>query len=191
LPPLNGQYISPQLWHALYAQGIIISNVSHKRFTQTFPPPPPGVTDTHAFASQVECDLSLNNGQAWQHTSLPAQVTVSLRQVAADGATRFFETEMLALTIQGGVLPAGTMVRESPSKASLGRTSVETMPDGTYRIGSFFDIFPEVSTDGGATWLPTLSEPAHMVVSTPATPLTIACPADMTTAATGPAGAVV
>jgi len=25
LPPLDGQYISPQKWHALYAQGIIIS----------------------------------------------------------------------------------------------------------------------------------------------------------------------
>ena len=46
------------------------------------------------------------------------------------------------------------MIRESPTRASLGRTSIETMPDGTYRIGSFFDIFTELTTDGGASWKP-------------------------------------
>jgi len=192
LPPLNGQYISPQLWHALYQQGIIISNVSHKRFTQNFPPPPPGATDTHSFGSQVECDLSMNNGQSWQHTILPAQVTVSLREMASDGSTRFFDTEMLALNIQGGVLPAGTMIRESPSKASLGRTSVQTMPDGTYRIGSFFDVFTELTIDGGQTWSPSLSGPGTVhVAPIPTSPLTVTCPPNKTITASGPAGAIV
>ena len=50
------------------------------------------------------------------------------------------------------------MVRESPSKASLGRTSVRTTSSG-YDVSSFFDIFTEVSLDGGATWSPQITAP--------------------------------
>ncbi len=194
LPPLNGQYISPQQWHALYAQGIIISNVSHKHFTQSFPPPPPGVTETHSFGSDVECDLSLNNGTTWQHTTLPAQVTVSVREMQSDGDTRFFETEMLALNISGGGLPVGMMVRESPSKASLGRTSIRTSAaDGTHSVASFFDIFTELSADGGQTWQPSLTGPANVHVVPNPVPCTvlIVCPANITAFALTPAGRVV
>ncbi|MEY2409114.1 MAG: hypothetical protein QOF48_1784 [Verrucomicrobiota bacterium] len=181
LPPLDGQYISPQQWHALYAQGIIISNVSHKRFTQTFPPPPPGALDSHSFGSVVECDLSLNNGQTWQHGSLPAQVTVSLREQTSSGDTRFFETEMLALNIQGGALPAGAMIRESPSKQSLGRTSIRMVNDPATGIwdyiSSFFDVFTELSMDGGQTWSPSVTGPGtvHVVPAIPINCAIITC----------------
>ena len=54
LPPPHSEYISPQKWHQLYASGIIISNVTHRRFLQSFPPPPPGgAPETHAFGSEV------------------------------------------------------------------------------------------------------------------------------------------
>src|SRR5262249_9624653 len=42
LPPPNESYISPAKWHALYAQGIVIKDIRHKRFTQSLLPPPPG-----------------------------------------------------------------------------------------------------------------------------------------------------
>src|SRR5439155_23588506 len=111
-------------------------------------------------------DLSLNNGQSWQHTILPAQVTVSLHELANDGNTRFFETEMLALSIQGGGLPTGVMVRESPSKASLGRTSIRMINDPATGIwdyiSSTFGIFVEVSTDGGQNWSPAANGAAEV-----------------------------
>ena len=78
------------------------------------------------------------------------------------GATQFFDTEMLALSISGGGLPGGMMIRESPTKASLGRTTIRPDPGGGYRIGSFFDIFTEMSTDGGQTWLAVQSGPATL-----------------------------
>ena len=67
-----------------------------------------------------------------------------------DGTTMVFDTEMLSLDFSDAT--AGVMLRESPSKQSLGRTTIEPLADGTYRIGSFFDIFTEISFDGGATW---------------------------------------
>ena len=84
------------------------------------------------------------------------------------------------------------MIRESPSKASLGRTSVRTTPND-YRISSFFDIFTEVSLDGGQTWSPSVTAPGQMGLASnaPATPVAILCPVPITTTASGPSGVVV
>src|SRR5207247_1134427 len=62
-------------------------------------------------------------------------------------------TEMLRLDISGGTLPVGVMIRESPTRASTGKTTVRPI-EGGYMIGSFFDVFPEISVDGGQTWTP-------------------------------------
>jgi hypothetical protein len=49
------------------------------------------------------------------------------------------------------------MVRESPTLASLGETTITDLGGGTYRIDSFFDIFTELSLDNGTTWIPSSS----------------------------------
>src|SRR5262249_40115187 len=51
LPPPKGVYVSPQLWHALFAQGIVIRDVRHKLFTGSLVPPPAGGTNVHNFNS--------------------------------------------------------------------------------------------------------------------------------------------
>jgi len=171
LPPPNGQYVSPQQWHALYAQGIVISNISHKRFTESQPPPPPGQTNNHTFGSDVEFDL-IRPGQPTVHLTAPASVNVRVASSANSGSTRYFDTEMLALNISGGGLPSQIRLRESPTKASLGRTSMrQRASDGSYRVSSFFDIFTEISLDGGATWSPQLNNPPGMaLVQSPVNP---------------------
>src|SRR4029450_11587570 len=83
LPPPDGQYISPQKFHALYAQGIIISNVSHRRFTQSTPPPPPGGTQVHNFNSDIDMMVSMNGGQTWSHVQAPAAVSVRVADPVA------------------------------------------------------------------------------------------------------------
>src|SRR6185436_11923886 len=108
-----------------------------------------------------------------------------------EGATRFFETEMLALNIQGGGLPAAVMVRESPSKASLGRTSIRMVNDPATGIwdyvSSFFDVFTECTTDGGQTWQPSSSGPGTVhVAPIPTAPLSVICPPNKTITASGP-----
>src|SRR5687768_16531497 len=60
---------------------------------------------------------------------------------------------MLSLESTGS--GAGTLrIRESPTRQSLGRTSIRSLPGGTYRIDSFFDVFVELSIDDGQTWRP-------------------------------------
>jgi hypothetical protein len=103
---------------------------------------------------------------------------IRVKQTKALGGTQFFETEMLSLNIVGGGpgLPAGVRLRESPTRPSLGRTSVRQVPGlaggppSGYRIGSFFDIFPEISLDGGQSWMPA-RKPSHVELAAQPTPV--------------------
>lgn len=68
--------------------------------------------------------------------------------------TGSFDTEMLSLDL-AGITPLGPfMIRESPSRQSTGHTSITDIGGGLYHIDSFFDVFTELSIDGGATWIP-------------------------------------
>src|SRR5205807_2568302 len=102
--------ISPAQWHALFAQGIIITNVSHDRFTQTQPPPPPGSNQVENFGSQVHGLISMDNGQTFQPFNASANVAVMVgsRSDLDTSTTRFFDTEMLSLDLVG--LPGGVML---------------------------------------------------------------------------------
>jgi len=81
---------------------------------------------------------------------------------AGAGQTGTWQTEMLAMDISGGDLPPGVMIRESPTRASTGRIDATTLPGGGYHIDSFFDVFTELSLDGGTSWFPA-DRPMHMV----------------------------
>jgi hypothetical protein len=53
------------------------------------------------------------------------------------------------------------MIRESPTLASTGKTTERPGAGGFY-IDSFFDIFTELSLDGGQTWMPSDSGAGHV-----------------------------
>jgi hypothetical protein len=74
----------------------------------------------------------------------------------------FYDTEMLQLDISGGGLSAGMMIRESPTLASTGKTAISPAAGGGYLIDSFFDVFTELSMDGGQNWLASTSAPPRM-----------------------------
>lgn len=112
--------------------------------------------DTHT--GTVELDWSTDFGATYTRVSAP----MSIRVVPGSGLI-IGEEECDDMIIQGGGLPPGVIIRESPSRQSLGKSSSIAQPDGTYRVSSFFDIFTEISSDGGTTWEPT-DEPMRLRV---------------------------
>lgn len=58
-------------------------------------------------------------------------------------------------------LPSGVQIRENPGPPSLGQTTITPLGGGQYHIDSFFDVFTELSLDGGQTWNQG-NRPAHM-----------------------------
>ncbi len=89
----------------------------------------PGSTDT-IVRRKLDCSLSLNVG----------------------GSSCVIPIEMVALSLVSTVDPM-VRVRESPTSASLGQMAISS--DGSGGGGtfdSFFDIFVEISLNGGSTW---------------------------------------
>jgi hypothetical protein len=151
-PPPSGRYVSkPDQW-ITWPSGIIIENLVNHQFTQSFPPPPPGGSATNTFGGNVAFRMYLPT-MGWSDYQAPVSETFQITSTDDDGSTRFFNKEVLAFNVSGGNLPAGCMIRESPTKQSTGRLH-EGLVGGQYEISSFFDIFTEISLDGGMTWSP-------------------------------------
>lgn len=91
----------------------------------------PGTTDTIVHRTQ-DCTLMLGS----------------------NGSSCTIDIEMVALQLVSTVDPM-VQVRESPSAQSIGKMTIAS--DGSGNGGSFdsfFDIFVDISPDGGGTWLP-------------------------------------
>jgi hypothetical protein len=152
LPPASA-FRNP--WRGTFSNGAMLRDLTISDPLTSADPPAPGASPVDV-SSQVTCTgtVSLDGGVSFQPFACPASLVVRVTNQLDGTVTRTFDTEMLALSLSGGSLPGGVMLRESPSKASLGRTSLRLCPDGSCRISSFFDIFTELSLDGGVTWSP-------------------------------------
>jgi hypothetical protein len=160
MPPPEGRYGSPPAWAGPCANGCVISNLTLRAFTASASPPAPGDTISHTCGAQADMRLSQDGGLTFSDVSAPASVSMQITgRLGGDGVTEYYDTEMTQLNIVGGGLPSGVMIRESPTRHSFGRTTTSIAPDGGYQIDSFFDIFTEVSVDGGQNWRPAESGP--------------------------------
>jgi hypothetical protein len=137
----------------------------------TEPPPgvalpvSPGVVQVNSFFdvfAEFDFDLLLSPPPVAHHHAPAPMSTSVMRLNGLPPGDPVFATEILQLDISGGTLPGGIMVRESPTRASLGRHALTELGGGLYLIDSFFDVFTELSIDGGQTWTPG-SSPFHLV----------------------------
>jgi hypothetical protein len=155
LPPIvpDNEYLSPQDVHARYsgpALEIVLQMVQHQPFAAI---PPSFLPDgeRHHFESNLQAEVSVNGGPFLPITMQGPVDTIAYGRSPGPGQIGTFDTEMLAMSLTG---PGGIRIRESPTKASLGKTSVQPIGGGMFHIDSFFDVFTELSLDGGATWIP-------------------------------------
>ena len=118
-------------------------------------PPILGVTATYTtLGSQILFDVSSDGGLTFQSVSASANMSLSITHTADAGGIEYYDTELLSLDFTGGNgLPAGVRFRESPTRRSLGQTTIRQI--GTrYAISSFIDIWTDLSLDNGQTWAP-------------------------------------
>jgi hypothetical protein len=137
-------------------------------FTELQRFPEPTSTEVHSFFD-VFTELSIQGpGIAPGIRDAPSQQTMRLNgSPPGTPYPHIINTEMLQLDISGGGLPGGVRIRESPTLASMGKTTIlADTPSGPFHIDSFFDVFTELSIDGGQTWIPSGSA-MHIVGNTP------------------------
>jgi hypothetical protein len=95
--------------------------------------------------------VSINDGPLQPIEMQGPVMTVAYLKGPGD-TTGTFDTEMLSMSLSG--LGGTVMVRESPTRASTGKTTITDIGGGMWHIDSFFDVFTELSLDGGTSWMP-------------------------------------
>lgn len=176
LPPF-GVYLSPDQVHATYngpGLVVVLSNIAH----QPFASPPVirtpvngGVDEIEDFSSGVNGQVTLNGGSPVPVSGTGPVSVIVYGHGPAGSPTGTFQTEMLSMNLTTNLL--GAMVRESPTLPSLGQTTITPIGGGLYHIDSFFDVFTELSLDGGQTWLPDSTGPTHVVLNDIPEPSTV------------------
>jgi hypothetical protein len=151
LPPINGgiDNLKPAYlaqFHALYP-GVSITFAQHQVLA-LISRMPSGPNDIETVSSQLTGQVAVNGGAATPFTlNGPVQIEVFNY---APGDLGTFSTQMLSMDLTGTV--AGHSVEimlDGNLGNSTGQTSITSLGGGLYDIHSFFDIFTEISLDGG------------------------------------------
>jgi hypothetical protein len=133
--------------HALYPNGIDFSNPVHRCFKNSQVTIDPGTGDEIETVDSI-VEGTFDDGSGPQPIVLTGPVTTVVR--GKGGATTgSWDTEILSMDLSGNVAGILIEIRESPSLPSPGRTSVTDLGTGRFQIDSFFDVFTELSIDGG------------------------------------------
>ncbi len=124
---------------------VALSLTSVDPIGELVPLPSPGETFQVDSFFDVFVELSIG-GNLFQVDSF-FDVTYQVSRGSCEGC---WQTEMVALSLVGQIPGGPTIeIRESPSLPSPGEIVVSDLPDGTFQVDSFFDVFTEISVDGG------------------------------------------
>lgn len=109
---------------------------------------PPRRGQTTSVQTGALLDMTGFAGGSQVSESAPALMEFSVTNVSGGGKVKDYSAELSQLDVAGSRF----MLRESPSFRSVGGVQTTRVPGGNFRIVSFFDVFVDVSVDGGATW---------------------------------------
>ncbi len=165
LPPTMGVYASAQF--GLYPQNVTLGLPIFGNFTGVVRTPV-GSDEQHTFNCQMDANVFVG-GIDQGTVTMTGAMTVMVSSYT-DGQMGLFATEIVSMSLSG-VSPIGPIqIQEDPGIASAGQTDITNLGGGLYDIDSFFDVFTELSVDGGTIWQADTMAPARLTfVPEPAT----------------------
>jgi len=163
LPATDGGYRSPATVFAEYNGSdiqIVLENALHRALAE----PPPvidilGVDECQSFQSSLLTNVVATSAQLGLSGELvqieltgPVQTIMYGKAGATVGS---FDAEIVTMELSGEIPGVGPiLIRENSYLSSTGQTQITDIGSGLYHIDSFFDVFTELSVDGGNTWTP-------------------------------------
>ena len=179
LPPTQGVYRSLEGVTVEYA-GPGVEVLVQPILFQPFAFPPPvvadvGMDETQTFEAsllveaEVTADaLGLEGELVQMELAGPVQTIVLGKSGFTTGD---FQAEIVSMTLSGeftaGGLTVPVIIREDLAQPSQGDTDIVDLGGGLYHIDSFFDVFTELSVDGGASWIGADSSMRFVLVAIP------------------------
>jgi len=164
LPPLDGVYRTPDQVHAQFNGAgltIILQKPEHQAILRELNLSI-GPDEKETFFSTLTAEVNVNGGAFVPAMGNGPVMTMVFGKTG--NTTGTFQTEMLSMDLSGNSPFGPFMIRESPTLASTGQTSITEIGGGLYHIDSFFDVFTELSLDGGQTWMPDVQGPARVTL---------------------------
>jgi hypothetical protein len=143
--------------HAFPDQQVTLFCGRHGTFSASAAPPEViGETVQSEYTAMFEGELVLEPpavpSAVTYPLSVPARMAERITLSSVSGDTRTFDTELVTFELQGSVMPEGIMVRESTDRASAGVTTITALSGGQSRVETRYDVWLEISRDGGRTW---------------------------------------
>lgn len=83
---------------------------------------------------------------------LQGQALIDFQAARPGSGGSVWDQEMLSLDLHGQSNLGQILIRESPQQQSTGQATLTELGDGQFRVDSFFDVWTELSVDGGETW---------------------------------------
>ncbi len=129
-------------------------------YNNVVPVPPLNNIAPVFFSGSASLKLSLDSGQTFIIHFAPFQAFFLFNHVLDSAGREYFQTEIVQLELSGGTLPPDFIYHniQSPTTTSTGSMSTMPIAGGGFQIDSFFDVFTEITLDGGATWHPDMNE---------------------------------
>jgi hypothetical protein len=145
--------------HVFLDQQVMLFCGRHGTFSASATPPEQvGETVLSEYTATFEGELTLSppvvTATVTYPLSVPARMAESITLVGSSGDERTFDAELVAFELQGAGLPDGIMVRESPDRSSAGMTTVTAVSESRSRVETYYDVWLEISLDGGRAWHP-------------------------------------
>jgi len=159
LPPDTGVYVSPQQVCAEYVGQdlqVIVMNIVFDPVAETaVRTQVVGVNEQEVFNSICTADFMIYIADssigptATELTGSTTTITYNKWGVT----TGTFDAEIVWMALSGQVSGIPFLIRENPVLSSAGQTGITDLGGGMYNIESFFDVFTELSVDGGENWI--------------------------------------
>lgn len=168
LPPANGAYVAnidacylllPAVVTACLQNGSVGDFLSPM---STFP----SSNQITTFGATLTADLTVG-GNSMGPVKFPGTVVVEIFGRGSDTQTGSFNTQMLNFDLSGNIFGNPVLLRQDPTMPSTGMTDVSPIPAAgpLYNIHSFFDVFTDLSIDGGQTWTPVTNGPTSVTLT--------------------------
>ena len=167
LPPLypDGVYRYPANQPIFNGPGLLVTfDTVEDRGSGPVNRTPSGPDESETYGGEWLGLISVNSDPAVAFSASGSEMAVAFNKIGNPTGT--FQTELLAMNLSGNSAYGSFMIRESPTHLSKGQTTITGLGGGQYQINSFFDVFTELSMDGGQTWIPSTTS-SHVTLEAP------------------------
>jgi hypothetical protein len=157
--PVSGAVYRGTDPHLFLDQQVTLFCGTHGTFSNAVTPPQTvGATVLSEYTATFVGELTLEPPvvpSAVTHAlSVQARMAESITLVETSGGAFTFDTELVTFELQGTDMPDNIQVRESPDLVSAGATSVTPLSGGQNRVSAYYDVWLDISLDGGRSWNP-------------------------------------